>query len=334
VIITITPNPSVDRTLQVPAVRRGEVIRVGGVAAEAGGKGINVSRALAIMGVPTIAIAPASAATRARLEDLLAGSTPLRTVPIAGDIRVNVSLVEPDGTVTKVNEPGPTLDATAAARLLDDVVGIVLDILGVLDAAEPAESPGPDRPSSEGRVGRWIVGCGSLPPGLPDDFYAQVAGRMPVDVRMAVDADRGALRAVVGSPMALLKPNRSELEELVGRSLTTLGDVADAARELVAGGAERVLVSLGPDGALLVDSMAECHAEAAIDDVANPVGAGDALLAGFLAGGAASSALPTAIAWSVAACRAPGTRMPPVTARDEAAVVVRAAVDRTRRLER
>jgi fructose-1-phosphate kinase PfkB-like protein len=93
-----------------------------------------------------------------------------------------------------------------------------------------------------------------------------------------------------------------------------------------------VLVSLGSDGALLVDGTAACHAEAPINDVANTVGAGDALLAGFLAGGATAAALPTAIAWSVAACRAPGTRMAAVPPRDEAAVVVHPSVDRNRRL--
>jgi 1-phosphofructokinase len=326
VIVTVTPNPSIDRTLTVPGVRRGEVIRATGTTAEAGGKGINVSRALSLMGVPTVAVAPASPATKARLDDLLDGSTPLRTVPIAGDIRVNMSLVEPDGTVTKVNEPGAAVDATDAARLLEDVVAAVLEVLGADGDTAAHPSVGHDESS-------WIVCCGSLPPGLPDGFYAEIAARVPATVHVAVDADRAALRAAVAARVALIKPNRVELEELVGRGLPTLGDVVDAASELVAGGTGKVLVSLGPDGALLVDCSGACHAEAAIDDVANTVGAGDALLAGFLAGGATAAALPTAIAWSVAACRAPGTRMPPVAAADLAAVVVRPTVDRDRRLE-
>ena len=324
-IVTVTPNPSIDRTLDVPAVRRGEVIRVRAATSEAGGKGINVSRALATMGVATSAIAPGSAATKARLDDLLGGSITLRTVEIEGDIRTNLSLVEPDGTVTKVNEPGPTLDEATAARLLDDIVAAALEIL---DADRAGSGPTP----AEGPGERWVVASGSLPPGLPDGFYAELAARMPDDVRVAIDADRSVLRAVVGRRVALLKPNHVELEELMGRSLATLGDVADAAAELVAGGADTVLVSLGSDGALVADRDGACHAEATIDDLANPVGAGDALLAGFVAAGARRSALPAAIAWSVAACRAAGTRMPPVTPRDEAAVVLRPSVDRDRRL--
>jgi len=346
VIVTVTPNPSIDRTLAVPWVRRGELIRVQAASSESGGKGINVSRALTTMGVPSLAIAPASATTRARLDDLLAGSTPLRTVPIDGEIRVNISLVEPDGTVTKVNEPGPSLTDADAGVVLDAIVLAILDALG----ASPATSPGAStagtgvalpepraEPASESRAatapdGMWVVGCGSLPPGMPDAFYARLAARLPSTIRVAVDADRGAFRAIVGTKVSLLKPNLAELEEVIGRDLPTLGDVADAAAELVAGGAERVLVSLGPDGALVVDGSGACHAEATIDDVANPIGAGDALLAGFLAGGATAAALPTAVAWSVAACRAPGTRMPVVASRDEAAVRMHSTVDRSRRL--
>jgi 1-phosphofructokinase len=313
VIVTVTPNPSIDRTLTVPTVRRGEVVRASTVADEAGGKGINVARALVDMNRAAIAVVPASEATRRRLEDLVCDHPPLRVVPIDGEIRVNVSLVEPDGTVTKINEPGPTLTPREADRLVDDVAGTI-DELGAVD---------------------WVVGCGSLPPGVAEDFYARLAERVGTSSKVAVDADRGTLRAALARQLALVKPNRSELEELVGRPLETLGAVVDAAAELASSGVERVLVSLGADGAVLVDaSGAACHAVAPIDDVVNPVGAGDALLAGFLAGGADAGALPTAVAWSVAACRAAGTRMPPVTRRDEAAVVVRPAIDRSLILSR
>ena len=105
-----------------------------------------------------------------------------------------------------------------------------------------------------------------------------------------------------------------------------------AARELIERGAHAVLVSLGPDGALLVDARTASHAEASIDDVVNTVGAGDALLAGFLAAGGGSDALGNAIAWSVAAIRSPGTRMRPVTAADRGAVIVHARIDSSRRL--
>ena len=307
-IVTVTPNPSIDRTLRLPVLRRGEVVRASASTSEAGGKGINVARALHEMGVPAIAIAPASDATQAQLEALLAGHPTVRFVPIDGEIRTNLSLTEPDGTVTKVNEAGPMLEPTMARRLLEDVAAAIATISAV----------------------DWVVGCGSLPPGLADTFYAELAARLPAGMRVAIDADRGALRAAIGTRVALVKPNRIELEELVEGPLPTLGDVHDAARGLVAAGVDQVLVSLGLDGALAVDAASACHVEAPINDVANTVGAGDALLAGYLAGGANLSALPEAVAWSVAACRAGGTRMPAVTTRDRAAVLVHEALDRNR----
>jgi 1-phosphofructokinase family hexose kinase len=307
VIVTVTPNPSIDRTLTVPVIRRGEVIRATTVSDEAGGKGINVARALVDMGHDASAVVPASRSTASRLRDLVGQRPPLEVVPIEGAIRVNLSLVEPDGTVTKVNEPGPTLSEAETERLIDAVARTVAGDASV----------------------EWVVGCGSLPPGAPEDFYGRLIDRLGPAVRVAVDADRGALRSAVAHRPGLIKPNRAELAELVGTPLATLGDVVDAASELTSTGVGRVLVSLGSDGAVVVDATGTaCHATAAIDDVANPVGAGDALLAGFLAGGADVGALPSAVAWSVAACRAAGTRMPPVTPRDEAVVVVRPTIER------
>ena len=105
-----------------------------------------------------------------------------------------------------------------------------------------------------------------------------------------------------------------------------------AAAEVVERGCHSVLVSLGPDGAVLVDARTASHAEASVDDVANTVGAGDALLAGFLAAGGGQEALGNAVAWSVAAIRSPGTRMRAVTTADRGAVVVHERVDASRRL--
>jgi len=296
-IVTVTPNPSIDRTLRIPPLVRGAIVRATSATSEPGGKGINVSRALASEGVETIAVVPVSEASGGVLAGLLGATTPLDRVTITGEIRVNVSLVEADGTVTKINEPGPPLADADVEALLERTV-------------------------EWGGRASWVVGCGSLPPGAPPDLYATLARRTPDGVRVAVDADGEALRSCDGQPTALLKPNRHELEELVGRPLATLGEVVVAAREVVGRGATAVLVSLGPDGAVLVDRDGATHAEAPIDDVVNPVGAGDALLAGFLAAGGDDAALATAVAWSVAACRSPGTRMRPLRPEDHAVVVV------------
>ncbi len=271
-IVTVTPNPSIDRTLRIPPLARGRVIRAVSATAEAGGKGINVARALAAHGQATVAVAPLSAASAAEFTALLGAAAPIDAVTIAGPVRVNVSLVEDDGTVTKVNEPGPELSRADVEALLERVAAL---------------AAGAD----------WVAGCGSLPPGAPPEFYARLAARVPVRVKVAVDADGAALREAASARVALLKPNLAELETLV-------------------------LVSLGADGAVFVDADGATHAEARIEDVVNTVGAGDALLAGFLAGGGGRGALRSAVAWSVAACRSPGTRMRVITTRDVDAVEV------------
>ena len=305
-IVTVTPNPSIDRTIQIDRLERGKMIRARAASSEAAGKGLNVSLALATQGVDTSAVLPLAADSATVYLRLLADAVPITAVPVKGATRVNLSLVEPDGTVTKVNEPGPRLDA-------DDIDAILAATSAVAGAG-------------------WIVGCGSLPPGAPSDFYARLAGLASPGRRVAVDTSGDALGPAVCAGAALIKPNSAELEELVGRPLATIGDAVTAARELIARGCHSVLVSLGPDGALFVDADRTAHAEASVNDVANTVGAGDALLAGFLAAGGEADALEVAVAWSVAAIRSPGTRMRAVTGADRAAVVVHERIDASRRL--
>lgn len=305
-IVTVTPNPSIDKTIRLDRLITGGLNRAHSATSEAAGKGVNVSYALASEGIPTVAVLPLAALSAVQYLGLLADAVPVSAVPIAGTIRANVSIIESDGTVTKVNEPGPPLSTADAEALVN--------------AAASAARDG------------WIVGCGSLPPGAPRDFYARLARLATADRRVAVDASGDALAAAATAGIALVKPNRPELEELSRRPLATLGDVVDATRELIAQGCGAALVSLGADGALYVDGAGAVHAEARIADAANTVGAGDALLAGFLAAGARAEALPVAVAWAVAAVRSSGTRMRPVTEADRAAVVLHDTIDRSRRL--
>ena len=305
-IVTVTPNPSIDRTIRLERLIPGGLNRAHSAMSEAAGKGVNVSYALATEGVETVAVLPLGAQSAVQYLGLLADAVPVSAVPIAGAMRVNVSIIESDGRVTKVNEPGPPLGSA--------------DADAIVSAAASASRAG------------WIVGCGSLPPGAPRDLYGRLARLSTSDRRVAVDSSGDALAAAATAGIALVKPNREELQELVRRPVVTLGDVVDAARGLIAHGCGAALVSLGADGAVYVDAASAAHAEARVADAANPVGAGDALLAGFLAAGARVEALPVAVAWAVAAVRSPGTRMRAVTEADRAAVVVHARIDTSRRL--
>ncbi|WP_062288242.1 1-phosphofructokinase [Demequina phytophila] len=297
-IVTLTPNPSVDRAITVDALLRGEVHRAGGVRVDAGGKGVNVARAITAQGGDAVAVLPVGGPEGRLLEELLDGAgVPRRSVPIAGAARMNISVLEPDGTTTKLNEPGPELSPAEVESLFDATV----------DAAAFAT---------------WVVGCGSLPPGAPEDLYALLVARArAAGTKVAIDSSGAPFAAAVAARPDLIKPNHEELAELVDHPLPTLGDVRAAALDLVAGGIPTVAVSLGGDGALLVTADQAVHARATIAAAVSTVGAGDCMLAGLLHGLSrpvpAADALAEGVAWGAAAVTLPGSRVPsPADVRD------------------
>ncbi|WP_062379781.1 1-phosphofructokinase family hexose kinase [Demequina pelophila] len=306
-IVTLTPNPSVDRALTVPALERGEVLRATDVRVDAGGKGVNVARAITAQGGEAIAVLPSGGPEGHLLEELLdAAGVARRSVPVAGSSRMNVSVLEPDGTTTKLNEPGPRLSGDEVEALL----------AATLDASGPAARPtGDDAPDTSPSRPTWIVGCGSLPPGAPVDLYATLVERgRAAGARVAIDSSGAAFTAAVAARPDLIKPNHEELAELVGHALPSLYDVRAAARDLVAHGIPTVAVSLGSHGALLVTADLLVHARATIARPRSTVGAGDCMLAGLLDGFAGglegNGALTRGVAWGAAAVTLPGSRVP------------------------
>jgi 1-phosphofructokinase len=287
-IVTVTPNPSLDRTLEVDELRRGEVVRAHAVRTDAGGKGVNVSRALVANGHPSRAVLPLGGPDGEVLASLLhALGIEVAAVPIADAVRSNVTIVEPDGTVTKVNAPGPRLTQVEVEALVERAV----------EAAQRAD---------------WVVASGSLAPGMPPDLYARLADAVEaVGARIAVDSSGPALQSVLSVRPDVLKPNEEELSEVTGDVPSTLGEVVDAAQDLQDHGIATVLVSLGATGAVLIQDGEVLHAESEVVVPRSTVGAGDALLAGFLAaGGDGATALAEGVAWGTAACALPGTAVP------------------------
>jgi 1-phosphofructokinase len=287
-IVTVTANPSVDRTIEIDELHRGEVLRARGGRLDPGGKGVNVSRALAAGGRSTVAVLPSGGSEGSQLASLLEPQgVAVVQVPIAGAVRSNVSVVEPDGTVTKINEVGPEL-RPAEVQALEQAVA---DLAG---------------------RATWVVCAGSLPRGVPASFYADMVTRLrPTGARIAVDTSGEPLAACIDAGPDLIKPNHEELAELIGRPLGTFGEVIEAAREVVARGPKALVISLGADGALLVTATTALHAQARVAQVRSTVGAGDATLAGFLAGGAEGrEALTHAVAYGAAAVSLPGSVMP------------------------
>ena len=291
-IVTLTLNPSLDRTVEVETFSRGGVLRTSAPMLEPGGKGVNVSRALAMNGTPSIAVLPVGGPEGAELGELLdAAGVPARYVPVSGRTRSNLSVVERDGTVTKLNEPGSPLSASDLVVLTE----VLTSTVGADD---------------------WVVVSGSVPPELsPEDFAGLVSSVNALGARLAIDTSGDALVASLAARPRLIKPNRAELAEVVGRPLESISEVIAAAEQLRSEGVERVLVSLGADGAVLVGASGVIVGESSVTLPRNTVGAGDCFLAGFLSRFSVDevderAALLQALAWGAAAAALPGTSVP------------------------
>ncbi len=310
-ILTFTPNPSLDLTYELDELVRGEVQRSEFMSVEAGGKGINVTRNLIANGAASQAVAPVGGPSGEQFLSLLEGAeVDLIQVPVDGAVRMNVSLAEENGVGTKINASGSQLSEYELERMLSKTA----------DAARGAT---------------WVAACGSMPLGVPENLYARVVSlARDAGCRSAVDSSGPPLAAALEEGPDLIKPNLEELSELVGRELATFGDVLEAAKEVWAGGVGNVLVSLGADGAILLDGEGALHADTPPFTPRSTVGAGDSLLAGFLfAAGDREAVLVEAVAWGAAATRLPGSRGPTPGDLDREAVSLRTEFDMERKLK-
>ena len=307
-IVTFTANPSIDRTVTLEGqLERGEVQRAVSAIEQAAGKGVNVALVLGNAGQQVDAVGafldPAYAAAGLRQ------SPPVVMTGVTVDgpygARVNTAITEPDGTTTKINEPGPTLSEAQVVGATDELVRV---------AREGAAS--------------WVVLSGSLPPGAPTDWYARIVRAVkPLGCKIAVDTSDAALDAVLDAlPEAsfdLIKPNSDELAQLTGGDAAAFeadakaGDldaIVDAARVLQARGIANVMVTLGGSGAVLVNADGAWYSTAPKVEVKSTVGAGDSSVAGFIlaevAGGAPDACLASAVAYGSAAAGLPGTTLP------------------------
>lgn len=296
-ILTLTLNPSIDRTVELPArLERGAVQRAASHAAEvAAGKGVNVTRVLTAAGVPSTAIVMADPDDHFAAM-LAADRVDAVCVPTGAPTRTNIALTEADGTTTKINEPGAALDAEAIAAMLD----------AVRTNAARAD---------------WFVVAGSLPSGTQAEVVVEAiaaAREANPAIRIAVDSSGAPLAAAVAAGgVDLAKPNDEELEELLGMAAGAIHDqptAVAAARELNARGVGTVLLTLGGDGAILVDREHALHASPPPTTVRSTVGAGDASLAGWLIaesrGDTPALRLRQAVAYGSAAAAMPGTGFP------------------------
>ena len=259
-IYTVTFNPALDYVVRLPAFEPGSVNRTQSEDIQLGGKGINVSCVLGQLGFKSVALGFVAGFTGEAVEAGLArrGVNADFIRLSEGLTRINVKIKA--SAETEINGQGPHIPAQALEELFHKLEHLT--------------------------AGDVLVLAGSIPSSLPSDVYQRILEKLaPKGVPCAVDATGELLVKVLPYKPFLIKPNNHELGEIFGRTLSTDGEIAECARLLQKKGARNVLVSMAGDGALLLDEGGSVHRlEAFKGKVKNSVGAGDSMVAGFIAG--------------------------------------------------
>ncbi len=279
-IVTLTMNPALDENSSVEYVFSDAKLRCRAPSLEPGGGGVNVARAVARLGGEALAVYAAGGPSGDLLKQLLdQEGVPQLPIPIGGWTRRNVNVREDaTGRQYRFVFPGPSLAEGEWRSCLDTLKAV--------------------RPGSG-----FLVASGSLPPGVPVDFYARVAGiARELETRFVLDASGEPLRLAVQEGVFLVKPSLREFQQLTGRDARTESALAEAARHLIAKGrCEAVVLSLGGGGALWVSAAQEERLMAPAVPVVSTVGAGDAMVAGIVLSLSRGRPLHEAVRFGVAA---------------------------------
>jgi 1-phosphofructokinase family hexose kinase len=265
VILTVTLNAAIDRTVAVPNFRLGRRHRAVESRTVAGGKGINVARALNLLGRPVIATGFVGGPTGTRvLEQLGEESVLTDFTRIAAETRINLAVIDPtSGEQTEINERGPAVSPEEVKRLFERIAYLA-------------------------GGARLCVLAGSVPPGAGDDLYARLIEDLSRrGVPVVLDAEGEAMLAGVRAGASMVTPNEREAEELVGQEFADNGDLAQGLAELARLGAGEAAITR-PDGCVATVGegagrrrLLEVHTEPL--EPVSTVGSGDAFLAGYVA---------------------------------------------------
>ncbi|HLR98610.1 1-phosphofructokinase family hexose kinase [Mycolicibacillus parakoreensis] len=281
-IVTLTMNPALDVTASTARVHPSSKVRCYNDRYDPGGGGINAARIAHLLGADVLALFPIGGQTGELLVDLLIREgVPYRRVEIPGRTRESFTVDEEStGEQYRFVLPGPTLSSVEYTRCLDELRAVATGA-------------------------RFVIASGSLPPAAPVGFYQAVAELCAgLGARLILDASGPGLRHLT-SGVFLLKPSLRELGELVGRELDAEPDILAAARELItAGTVEVVVVSRGPQGALLVTADEWRRFPAIARRPVSTVGAGDAMVGAIATALSRDWSLPDAVRYGIAASAA------------------------------
>jgi len=259
-VLTVTPNAALDKTYLLERFVIDRVHRPKETRALAGGKGVNVARVVRTLGGKSVATGFLGGNTGREVREKLAGEGIQDAfMEVAGESRLCLAFIDISaGTQTEVNENGPEISTASQERFRTRFEGLLEDA-------------------------SWVALCGSLPPGVPPEFYRDlILVAKERGVRTALDASGEALRLGLEAGPDIVKPNAAEASALLGREIETVGEAADAGRELLAMGVQLVAITLGRCGAVALDASAAWFAEPPTVEFHSAVGSGDAFLAGLL----------------------------------------------------
>lgn len=260
-ILCVTPNVAVDRTLRVPGFAAGGVWRALDVHIAAGGKGLNVARALLRLEKPAHCAGLVGGGAGRRVAMLAeAEGLPARWTWIDGETRTSVIVVGDHSAATVINEPGPAISVTEWARFAADVAVAAKDCVAVCIS-------------------------GSLPRDYPASGMASLIAAASAPGRPVwVDTSGGALQEAVAAASTCIKINGEEAEALLGQPVRNPPQALRAAREILRRGPRAAAITLGSAGAVLMTCAGGWHARSPLVEAVNPVGSGDCFLAGLVAG--------------------------------------------------
>lgn len=262
-IYTVTFNPSLDYSIRIDDFKTGVLNRTSYEEVRAGGKGVNVSIVLNDLGVENVALGFIAGFTGEQIEagmQQLGCTTSFIHLP-NGFSRINIKLAGAAEQLTEMNGMGPAVSAEECEQFMMRLQRMLKD-------------------------GDTLVLSGSIPSSMPQDMYERILETIDTDkIRVIVDTSSGLLRHTLPFRPFMIKPNLIELGELFGRALTEYDDIVGCAKHLQEEGARNVLVSMGGEGAILVTEEGQVFsAPAPSGDLVDSIGAGDSMVAGFLAG--------------------------------------------------
>ncbi len=259
-IITLTLNPALDKSIEVPELVPEKKLRCRNTKIEAGGGGVNVSRALHKLGGSSKAVYLSGGFTGKQFEKILAEEGVVSVaLPIAGDTRENFIVVDTQSNQQyRFGMEGPSINGSEWQQALDCIA-----------TQEKMD---------------YIVASGSLPPGVPDDFFGRLASiAKKKNAKLIVDTSGEALQHAVKEGLFMIKPNLEELGTLYGKKTLTGDEVVSAAKSIInSGGCEVMVISMGKKGAILVTADKDVQVAPPAVEVNSTVGAGDSMVAGMV----------------------------------------------------